>query len=313
LNRPFVSIILTCYNFENYIYSSIHSILNQNIDFDLELIIVDDASRDQSPAIIKKLEKDLRVKIILEPINQGAAKSVNKAFELASGKYICRFDGDDLWDPNFLTEMTSLLENHPSAGMAYCNCSYINDNGIITNENVITRRKNKQPIAYEFDDLLIDYYITAPTILFRKDVLDNIFPIPTDYNFLDWYLSLSVSLHYAICYLNKDLAFYRIHQEGMHVTMIANKKGEETTFKIIEYFSAIDNFPTKKIKAIKSIYYYRFANNYFGQGLYKDARRCFRKYISSHPRSILSIKVIRMFLSSYLGKYYLPLKRNLNI
>ncbi|WP_421944661.1 glycosyltransferase family 2 protein [Pedobacter sp.] len=313
MKKPFVSIILTCYNFENYICSSIESILNQTVNFDIELIIVDDASRDSSPLIISKFKGDSRVIIVLESINQGAAKSVNKAFKLATGKYICRFDGDDFWKPNFLTEMISFLENNLTLGMAYCNCSYINNLDVVTNENVITRRKKNEHIAYEFEDLINDYYITAPTLVFRKDILNNIFPIPMEYNYLDWYLSLSVSLNHPIGYLNKDLAFYRIHQNGMHVTMIANKNGEETTFKIIEHFSKLRIFNAEKIKNLKGIYYYRFAHNYFGQGLYRDARRCFKKYILTDFKHLFNIKVIRLYFSSYLDKYYLPLKSKLNI
>ncbi|RZL43472.1 MAG: glycosyltransferase family 2 protein, partial [Pedobacter sp.] len=164
MKQPLVSIILTSYNFESYIGQSISSLLNQSINTTIEFIIVDDSSKDRSPSIIKDFASHHEnITFIHHPINKGASYSINEAFALARGKYLCRFDGDDSWDVDFLKKMVAILEEHTEVGLAYCNCSYINLNGEITNRDVPTRRKTTSIIAHEFNDLLTDYYITAPT------------------------------------------------------------------------------------------------------------------------------------------------------
>jgi len=312
LKQPFVSIILTSYNFERYLEQSISSLLNQTLEAEIELIIIDDASKDNSPSIIKRFESEnTNINFIHHPINKGAAYSINEAFSLATGKYLCRFDGDDIWDLSFLQKMTDVLEHHQDVALAYCNCSYINNEDNITNKDVQTRRKTTQILAYEFEDLLLDYYITAPTILFRKSALDSIFPVPENYNFLDWYLSLSAGLNHPFYYLNETLAFYRVHNEGMHVQMIANKKGEQTTFEILTHFHNINAISKSKLKKLSTVYYRNFALSYFGQSLFKDARRCMINYLKLDIRAITDLQIVRLFIGSYLGKLYPTIKSQL--
>ncbi len=309
MNQPFVSIILTSYNFERYLQQSISSLLNQTLKAEIEIIIIDDASKDNSATIIKQFETaNKNINFIHHPVNKGAAYSINEAFSLANGKYICRFDGDDIWDSFFLQKMTDILEQHPEVALAYCNCSYVNSDGSITNKDVQTRRKTNEIIAYEFDDLLADYYITAPTILFRKSILNSIFPVPEKYNFLDWYLSLSASLKHPFYFLNETLAYYRVHNEGMHVQMIANKKGEETTFDILTYFRNINAISTARLRKLNAIFYKNLAFNYFGQNLFKDARRCMINYLKNDISALIDFQMLRLFIGSYLGKMYPKMK-----
>lgn len=309
MEQPYVSIILTSYNFERYIEQAILSLLNQTLKAQVEIIIIDDASKDNSASIIKQFEAvNKNIVFIHHTINKGAAYSINEAFKLANGKYLCRFDGDDVWDSNFLEKMTDILEQHPTVALAYCNCSYVNSEGKVTNKDVLTRRKTNKTIAYEFEDLLADYYITAPTILFRKNILDSIFPVPEKYNFLDWYLSLSASLKHPFYFLNETLAFYRVHDEGMHVQMIANKKGEETTFDILNHFRNINAISAVRLKELTAISNKKFAFSYFGQNLFKDARRCMINYLKNDFSALTDLQMSRLFIGSYLGKVYPKIK-----
>lgn len=310
MKQPFISIILTSYNFEHYISAAISSLLNQTLNAGIEIIIVDDASKDNSASIIKQFESTNRnINFIHHLVNKGAAYSINEAFSLANGKYLCRFDGDDSWDKEFLQKMTSIMEKHPEVALTYCNCSYINKDGKITNKDVLTRRKTTQTIAFEFNDLLTDYYITAPTIVFRKSMLNAVFPVPENYNFLDWYLTLSVSLNHPFYFLNETLAFYRVHNEGMHVQMIANKRGEETTFHILDHFKHLNAISSVRFKKLKSIYYRKFALNYFGQNLLIDSRRCIINYLKNDLTALTDLSVMRLFIGTYLGKAYPKIKK----
>jgi len=104
--KPLVSVCCITYNHEKFITDCINSFLNQEVSFDIEFLIHDDASTDCTQKIIKNLVgNDSRFKLILREEN---IKSTGKAifpilFEKAKGKYIAVCEGDDYWtDPNKL-------------------------------------------------------------------------------------------------------------------------------------------------------------------------------------------------------------------
>ena len=95
VNNPIISIIVTIYNQFHCIHKSIRSIQNQSIK-NLEIIIVDDCSSDNSTEIIKRYQKeDNRIIIIKHKTNQGKIKSRTDGIKIAKGKYITILDGDD--------------------------------------------------------------------------------------------------------------------------------------------------------------------------------------------------------------------------
>ena len=92
-----VSVIVPVYDCENFVGETIESVLNQTYN-NLELILVDDCSRDNSLRIISEYaSKDSRVKIIESRRNRGTAVAFNKGLSKAEGRYIALIDSDDLW------------------------------------------------------------------------------------------------------------------------------------------------------------------------------------------------------------------------
>lgn len=122
-NTPKISVIITSYNVQNYIESTIKSIQEQTFK-DIEIIIVDDGSSDKSPVIIKKYSTlDERIKpILLEGRSiGGVSTAANAGIKKATGLYIAFADGDDLYDKNFLELMwTSVSEFNPDISI----CDY---------------------------------------------------------------------------------------------------------------------------------------------------------------------------------------------
>ena len=104
---PQVSIVTPCYNSEKFIRDTINSVLSQTYK-DWEWIITDDCSKDDSTKIIENI-KDERIKLIKLDQNKGAANAYNTSLKNATGRYITFIDSDDIWDENFLEEMTYFL------------------------------------------------------------------------------------------------------------------------------------------------------------------------------------------------------------
>ena len=93
--RTKVSVIIPLYNEEKYILECINSVINQTYK-NLEIIIVDDKSTDNSLKILEQI-KDDRIKTIKLDKNSGVAHARNKGVEVSTGDYICFLDSDDFW------------------------------------------------------------------------------------------------------------------------------------------------------------------------------------------------------------------------
>ena len=119
--NPLVSVIMPVHNAEAFLGNAIQSVIDQDHK-DWELIVVDDASSDESLKKVEKYRCDDRIMVIPLEHNSGSpAKPRNVGVELASGRYIAFIDADDLWLKDKLQKQISLMQ---SEGARICCCSY---------------------------------------------------------------------------------------------------------------------------------------------------------------------------------------------
>ncbi len=110
--QPKISIIIPLYNGALLINRCLNSIFAQQSDFDLEVIIIDDGSTDNSVELVEQYPQPL---VLLKQKNSGPAAARNKGIEAATGKYLAFLDADDYWMPTFLKDTVLFLENHSEA------------------------------------------------------------------------------------------------------------------------------------------------------------------------------------------------------
>ena len=154
-----ISVILPVYNGERYLGKSIKSILSQTHK-NLELIIINDGSTDNSNSIIESFLKDNRIKYVYRS-NKGLIHSLNEAINICSGKYIARMDQDDICYPNRLEkQLNFMLEN----GVDVCGTSYdvINEFG--------TKTKTISSINNNFEILISAMMVPFihPSVMFKN-------------------------------------------------------------------------------------------------------------------------------------------------
>lgn len=309
MTNPLVSFIITCYNFEKYIEQSIRSLLFLRSDYSFEIIVIDDASTDHSAELILNIQ-DPRIIFIHHKINKGVSCSVNEGFDLARGNYICRFDGDDYWYPDFLEKTIPILEENPKVGMVYGDVTLIDsENTILSLNNNVNRPKFLPEIGNEFFYIFKEYYIPAPSIIARKEAWKTGFPIPSTYSFLDWYLSLSIARKWDFFYIDSPLAYYRIHVNNMRHIMIKDRTGEETTRKVLDLFLSSPQLSAKQRKEIVREANFILAEKYFGVNMYKDAKRCYISAFRTDFSLIFNKNFIKHFSGTMMGfKKYNQLK-----
>ncbi len=112
-SAPTVSVIMATYNREDLVGAAIGSVLRQTLP-DFEFIIIDDASTDKTPDIVQRYaDKDDRIIFIRNTENKGLVHNLNKALDIARGKYIARMDDDDISLPMRLRRQIEFLNTHP--------------------------------------------------------------------------------------------------------------------------------------------------------------------------------------------------------
>lgn len=115
---PLVSVIIPCYNAEAYIADTIQAVLDQSYP-DLEIIIVNDGSKDNSVGVIKKFGSE-KIKLI-DKANGGVSSARNEGLRVANGKYIALLDADDIWLRENLRTKIEKLESDPDSLFVYSN------------------------------------------------------------------------------------------------------------------------------------------------------------------------------------------------
>ena len=113
MKNPIISIIVPVYNAKNYIEKCLNSILNQDIK-DFEIIVVNDASDDDTINILKSYAKNKQIVLINNEENLGTGESRNKGILFARGKYIGFVDNDDWVEKNYFSSMVKKMEEENS-------------------------------------------------------------------------------------------------------------------------------------------------------------------------------------------------------
>jgi teichuronic acid biosynthesis glycosyltransferase TuaG len=115
--RNLVSIIMPCYNAEQFLESAILSVIGQDLQ-DWELLICDDGSADLSKEIMEKWsERDARIKVLENRYDIGAAGARNTSLDVACGRYIAFLDADDIWHPSKLKKQ---IQHMKATGSSFC-------------------------------------------------------------------------------------------------------------------------------------------------------------------------------------------------
>ncbi len=127
ISPPRVSVVMPVHNGAGYLRAAIDSVLTQTYQ-DFEFILIDDASQDETPALLAACQ-DARIRIITNPNNLGISRSLNRALDLAAGQYIARMDADDISLPDRFAKQIAFLDAHPSVGIVGGGVTLITETG----------------------------------------------------------------------------------------------------------------------------------------------------------------------------------------
>jgi teichuronic acid biosynthesis glycosyltransferase TuaG len=209
---PLVSVVMPSYNHEEFVSQSIESVLGQDFD-DFELIIVDDASTDQSRQIIQKYAaEDSRIRVILHEANRGISKTLNDGTEAAEGNFIAIIASDDVWARDKLTKQLAVTASNENL-IVWSEGEVIDHKGQPVGKSFseITEAVSRKKSGDIFEELLRRNYIFASTLLYKRMNLGEIRYDESLMYLNDYKFVLDLARKYEFYYIAEPLAQYRVH------------------------------------------------------------------------------------------------------
>jgi alpha-1,3-rhamnosyltransferase len=169
-NAAAVSVVVPSYNHAPFIERTLRSVFRQTLP-PLELVVIDDGSRDDSPRIIERVLRDCPFACeFLARENRGLSATLNEGFARArGGRYFAYLGSDDLWFPRFLQARVELLEARPRAVLAYGNAYSIDDADRIIDCTTDWARYRDGDARRMLLETLAPL---SPTVLYRRDALE---------------------------------------------------------------------------------------------------------------------------------------------
>lgn len=226
--KGLVSVIIPTYNRARMITRTIDSVLHQTYS-QLEVIVVDDCSPDNTGEVVKSYE-DPRVRYIRQETNQGAPAARNRGLALAKGEFIALLDDDDDWlPPKLEIQVAQFRSNPPEVGLLYCGCNVVLREG----KTVVERREPRYRGAV-FREMLSYNFVPSVTPLLRREVFrrcggyDESFPSNQD-----WEMWVRVAREFEFEFVPDVLANYYIHESQISTSLEKRVRGLE---KILQKF-----------------------------------------------------------------------------
>jgi glycosyltransferase involved in cell wall biosynthesis len=223
--KPLVSIALATYNGSRYLRAQIDSVLNQTYQ-NIELIISDDCSTDNTRSILKSYEKSHPfIHLNFNKKNLGYLKNFEKAISLCKGDFVALCDQDDIWVPNKIDRLVEKIGNHD---IIASDLSVIDSSDKIISPSLIDYQGFIIPsTAEQFRFLVFRNSFTGCTMLIRQDLISESLPIPKEAIVHDWWFAIHAARRNGIKFIKEPLVKYRQHQDN---AIGAKKKHTKGTF-----------------------------------------------------------------------------------
>jgi glycosyltransferase involved in cell wall biosynthesis len=207
-----ISVVTPSFNQGRFIERTIQSVVNQKFNAELEFIVVDGGSTDETIRILEKYKNSLSY--TSEP-DHGMSDALNKGFSRATGDLIAWLNSDDIYLPGTLQKITDHFNNHPEHRWAYGHCRMIDEEDREV-RRLITKYKLWKARWFNYSRLLIENYISQPAVFFTRDLLietgqvDITLPTAMDY---DLWLRMARLSEPGV--VQSFLAAFRVHKSSI--------------------------------------------------------------------------------------------------
>lgn len=219
-NPPRVSVLVTCFNLESLIESTLDAVRAQGLP-DLELLIADDASSDAS---VQRIESWIArtgypARLWVNEQNQGVNRTLDALASSATGTYLLLLDGDDVLLPGGLDRLATVLDRSPDAvAFVYGDAIWIDDEGALISRSFVAEHLPTGASPYEgraFHHLLRQNILPSSATLVRRRAFLEVGGIDPNLSFQDWDLWLRLADRFELARMPESVVVCRSRADGM--------------------------------------------------------------------------------------------------
>jgi len=276
-SNPLVTIVLPTYNGSRYLRESIQSCIDQTYS-NWELIIIDDASTDDTPALIGEfVAKDARVSSVRHEKNRRLPNALNTGFGCARGEYLTWTSDDNVYKPHALDRMVHYLEANPAIGLVYCDMRKIGADG-----------EDLGPIPLKGPESLVEENCIGACFLYRRQLYEAVgrydpeMVLVEDYDY--W---LRISRRFPIAHLRGVSPYLYRFQPGS----LTSTRQEEVSIQRARALCRHVLPPAQGRQVLLDLYWsalWRFRS----RGDFRAAWYCARKCLALAPLRLRHIRAV---------------------
>jgi teichuronic acid biosynthesis glycosyltransferase TuaG len=213
ISAPTISVLIPAYNCAHLLPRAVRSAYAQTLP-PFEVVVVDDGSTDETPAVLAALAEDCPANFVVETKpNGGEASARNRCVELAKGEYVAFIDQDDVWHPTKLERQMVLFERDPGLTLTFTAYNRVSPEGSAT---VLVDDWGPTP-EEALHRLMVGCCITPSTVVVRRHALSQVGGFDESYwAGSDWTMWLALaSAGLRAAYLPEPLVEYHVHATNM--------------------------------------------------------------------------------------------------
>ncbi|TGE04132.1 glycosyltransferase family 2 protein [Hymenobacter fodinae] len=219
VEQPLVTIIALCYNHARFLPQALDSLLNQTYP-NLEVLLVDDASTDDSATILMRYaQAQPNWRLLLLPENVGNCRAFNSAFRQSMGEFVIDFATDDVLLPHRVAHhITAFQEAGPQCGMVYSDAELIDEQGHLVRRHFRRTAQGLFPrpaSGWVFADVLARYFISTPTMTMRRATLEELGGYDEALAYEDFDFWVRASRNWQFYFLDEVTTQKRLHPQSM--------------------------------------------------------------------------------------------------
>ncbi len=210
---PRVSILLTCYNHLRFLPAALDGVRGQSFG-DFEILALDDGSTDGTREwLTEQARTESRLRLIFNEKNLGTYATLNVGLAVAKGEFIAILNDDDLWAPEKLIRQLEMMDANPKIGIVHVGGWFIDEDG--------NRHPDPAPLGFPYPrtrtgdiltDLIDHNQMITSSVLVRRAAFEQCGEFNTAlFGSGDWEMWLRIARHWEVGYVDKPLAFYRVH------------------------------------------------------------------------------------------------------
>ncbi|CZE49292.1 glycosyltransferase family 2 protein [Campylobacter geochelonis] len=253
---PLVSVVIPCYNHQNYVKKSVTSALNQTYK-NIEVIVIDDGSKDDSVKILKEIQKNNQ--FILEcQENAGVCKTLNKAIKMSNGKYIAVLASDDYWDLTKIEKQVKILESNANSEFCFTQALEFDSE----TEKKINIFPKKPMAGNVLNSVFVRQHVPAGSIMFSKKLFDKLDGFDENLKEEDWDFVIRSAAITEFTNVKEPLFFYRSHEANIMKTRERSEIFRQKALLLSKNFNLVSPF----------LWFFSISMHFFYDIMYKGGK-----------------------------------------